>query len=68
MYVIYFFCLVIRLFIAYLKICAFESLYIMHTNLIINQGYIEHRDCLLKLAADSSAAKQKVTLCTFFPM
>ena len=32
----------------------------------IIQGYIEHRDRLLKLAADNSGAKQKVTLCTFF--
>ena len=30
------------------------------------QRYIEHRDHLLKLAADNSGAKQKVTLCTFF--
>ena len=34
--------------------------------LSVAQGYIEHRDSLLKFAADSSGAKQKVTLCTFF--
>ena len=33
---------------------------------IRDQGYIEHRDRLLKFAADNSGAKQKVTLCTFF--
>ena len=32
----------------------------------LGQGYIEHRDCLLKLATDNSGVKQKVTLYTFF--
>ena len=32
----------------------------------IAQGYIKHRDRLLKLAVDNSGAKKKVRICIFF--